>query len=72
MPTKELAASIINSMGVVSDGDLLNVYSRHLALFVCIIIFLTNEFHVLFYCSDYLFDTVPVARWQLMLSIADG
>ena len=39
MPTKELAASIINSMGGVSDGDLLNVYSRHLALFVCSIIF---------------------------------
>ena len=38
MPTKELAASIIHSMGGVSDGDLLNAYCRHLALFVCIII----------------------------------
>ena len=38
MPTKELAASIINSMGGVSDCDLLNVFSCHLALFACIII----------------------------------
>ena len=38
MPTKELAASIIHSMGGVSDGDLLNVYCHHLALFMCIII----------------------------------
>ena len=34
MPTRNLAASIVQSMGGVCDGDLLDVYCRHLALFV--------------------------------------
>lgn len=34
MPTRNLATSIVQSMGGVCDGDLLDVYCRHLALFV--------------------------------------
>ena len=73
MPTRNLATSIVQSMGGACDGEpsgCLLPPSGFICNLFCLK--LLQEFYVLFYCSDCLFDTAPISRLQIMLSFAYG